>query len=176
MAAPIISKSALARRLGLSASRVSEFVRLGLPQRPDGLLDQAAALAWISANVARTERRRAIVRPGGRPNGRPPNAPPKDGSSTYGEARRLYEVLKAQRLKLEVDRLRGKLLEREDVTTEVFELGRQYRDSWLNWPSRVAAVLAARWGMDALKVQRDLDAEVRSHLSGLAEFTLAPRS
>jgi hypothetical protein len=176
MAATIISKSGLARRLQVSASRVSEFVRLGLPQRPDGLLDQAAALEWISANVAHGERRRPIVRLGGRPNGRPPLAPPKDGSASYGETRRLLEVLKAQRLKLEVDRLRGRLLDREEVTREVFELGRTYRDAWLNWPSRIAAVLAARWNVDALTVQRDLDAEVRSHLGALRDFTLAPRS
>jgi hypothetical protein len=174
MAAPLITKTALARRLRISASRVSEFVRLGLPQRPDGLLDQAAALEWISANVSREpQRRRPIVRLGGRPNGRPPLAAPKDGSASYGEARRLLEVLKAQRLKLEVDRLRGRLLEREDVTTEVFELGRVYRDAWLNWPARVAALLAAKWGVDPLMVQRDLDAEVRSHLGALRDFTLA---
>jgi hypothetical protein len=170
-----ITKTDLARRLKISASRVSTFVQRGLPVRPDGLLDQAAALEWISANVARTERRRPIVQ-GGRPNGRPPLAAPKDGSASYGEARRLYEILKTQRLKLEVDKLRGRLLEREDVTTEIFELGRQYRDAWLNWPSRVAALLAAKWGIEALQVQRDLDAEVRSHLGSLVDLTLAPRS
>jgi hypothetical protein len=104
----------------------------------------------------------------GRRVGRPPHPPEK----SYGEARRLLEVLKAQRLKLEVDRLRGRLLERETVTTEVFELGRSYRDAWLNWPSRVAALLAAKWGIEPLTVQRDLDLEVRSHLIGLRDFTL----
>jgi hypothetical protein len=171
MASTVVTKSDLARRLKISASRVSAFVQRGLPQRPDGLLDQAVALDWIEKNIARTERRRPIV--GGKPNGRPPLAPPKDGSASYSEARRLLEVLKAQRLKLQVDALRGRLVEREQIVTEVFELGRTYRDAWLNWPSRVAALLAAKWGIgDALKVQRDLDAEVRSHLHALSDFTL----
>jgi hypothetical protein len=173
---PIITtKSRLAKRLGISAARITAYVAEGLPTRADGTLDQRVALNWIGQHVASDERRPIGQRLGGRPKGRPPLAPPK-GEASYGEARRLLEVLKAQRLKLEVDQLRGRLLEREQVTTEVFELGRQYRDSWLNWPSRVAAILAAQWGVDALTVQRDLDVEVRSHLGALRDFTLAPRS
>jgi hypothetical protein len=169
--ATAIGKSQFARLIGVTPGRVSHYITKGMPVRPDGDLDRRVALDWIAQNVAR-ELRPPMVPRSGRRGGRPPHSLEK----SYGEARRLLEVLKAQRLKLEVDRLRGRLLEREQVTTEVFELGRVYRDAWLNWPSRVAAQLAARWGVDSLTVQRDLDLEVRSHLTGLRDFSLAPRS
>jgi len=54
-------------------------------------------------------------------------------------------------------------------------LGRQYRDAWLTWPARAAAVLGARWGVDARTVEGDLDREVRAQLAGLAEFSLGAR-
>jgi len=58
---------------------------------------------------------------------------------------------------------------------EAYELGRSYRDAWLHWPARVAAVLGARWGVDVRTVQGDLDREVRAQLAGLAEFSLGAR-
>jgi hypothetical protein len=171
MATAIVGKSQFARLVGITPGRVSHLIAAGMPVRPDGDLDRRVALDWISRNVAR-ELRPPMVPRSGRRGGRPPHPP----SDSFGEARRLLEVLKAQRLKLEVDRLRGRLLEREAVVTEVFELGRHYRDAWLNWPSRVAAVLASRLQVDALAVQRELDVEVRAHLVALRDFTLAPKS
>jgi hypothetical protein len=168
MATTAIGKSAFARLIRVSPGRVSHYIARGMPVRDDGDLDRRVALDWVSSNIAR-ELRPPMVPRSGRRGGRPP----KPETQAYTEARRLLEVLRAQRLKLEVDRLRGRLLEREEVTTAVFELGRQYRDAWLNWPARVAAILAAKWGLDALRVQRDLDAEVRSQLGALRDFTLA---
>jgi len=78
-------------------------------------------------------------------------------------------------MKLEVDRLRGRLLEREAVVSEVIGLGRQYRDSWLNWPARIAALVGARLGVDALALQAALDVEVRDQLEALGAFTLEGR-
>ena len=104
--ATAIGKSQFARLIGVTPGRVSHYITKGMPVRPDGDLDQRVALNWIAQNVAR-ELRRPVVP--GRRGGRPPHPP----ESSYGEARRLLEVLKAQRLKLEVDRLRGRLLERE---------------------------------------------------------------
>jgi hypothetical protein len=42
-----ISKAHLARELGVSRARVSQFVGRGLPVRPDGRLDRGRALAWV---------------------------------------------------------------------------------------------------------------------------------
>ena len=47
-----ITKAELARRLGLSKPRVSQYIGMGLPVLPDGAVDYQAAVAWIAANVA----------------------------------------------------------------------------------------------------------------------------
>jgi hypothetical protein len=45
---PIITtKSRLAKRLGISAARITAYVAEELPVRRDGLVDQAVALDWI---------------------------------------------------------------------------------------------------------------------------------
>jgi hypothetical protein len=46
---------------------------------------------------------------------------------------------------------------------------REERDSWLNWPARVAALIAAELGAEAHAVQKTIEAHVRGHLSELAE-------
>jgi len=45
-----ITKSALARHLGVTPQRVSQYVRRGLPVLQDGKLDLDAALAWLAVN------------------------------------------------------------------------------------------------------------------------------
>jgi phage terminase Nu1 subunit (DNA packaging protein) len=47
----IIGKSELARLLGISAPRISQFVQQGMPTRRDGKLDRIAALQWITRNI-----------------------------------------------------------------------------------------------------------------------------
>jgi hypothetical protein len=166
-ARPIITtKSQLARRLGISAMAVSKYVAKGLPVRRDGMVDQRVALRWVAENIATHMRLPQGQRLGGR--GRPRTNLP---DSHFAEARRLLQLLRAQRLRLEVDRLRGRLLDREEVTTAVAELGRAYHAAWLAWPGRIAVGLAAKWGLDALTVQRDLDAEVRVQLHALSPLT-----
>ncbi len=44
---PVITKADLARELGVSKSRVSQYVKEGLPVRPDGKLDREAALTHL---------------------------------------------------------------------------------------------------------------------------------
>ena len=46
-----ITKAAFARELGISKPRVSQFVLMGLPVRPDGRLDRVAALQWHRDNI-----------------------------------------------------------------------------------------------------------------------------
>ena len=48
MAGPTITKSELARMLNLSATRITQFVRTGLPELPNGKLDRSAALTWLA--------------------------------------------------------------------------------------------------------------------------------
>src|SRR5208283_3305423 len=47
----VVSKAELARRLNRSKAAVAKYCRAGLPVRPDGLIDLAAAERWFRANV-----------------------------------------------------------------------------------------------------------------------------
>lgn len=45
-----ITKAGLARELGVSKARVSQYVGRGLPVLPSGKIDREAAVKWIAAN------------------------------------------------------------------------------------------------------------------------------
>ena len=47
MADTIITKADLAREMNLSRARITQLCQKGLPVRPDGKLDRAAAMRWI---------------------------------------------------------------------------------------------------------------------------------
>ena len=47
----IISKAVLAAELKVSKSRVSQYLRAGLPERSDGKIDRESALNWIALNL-----------------------------------------------------------------------------------------------------------------------------
>jgi hypothetical protein len=51
----------------------------------------------------------------------------------------------------------------------VFRLAREERDSWLNWPARVSALIAAELGVEAHAVQKIVEGHVRAHLGELAD-------
>lgn len=94
------------------------------------------------------------------------------GGMTYLQARTANEVLKAQERKLRVEKLKGDLVDSSAVRAKVFRLSRENRDAWLNWPNRVAAVMAAELEVNPGKFQSLLDAEVRRHLGELADAVL----
>ena len=91
---------------------------------------------------------------------------------TYLQARTANEVLKAQERRLRVEKLKGQLVDASVVRAQVFRFAREQRDAWLNWPNRVAAVMAAELGIDAGPFHAALDAEVRRHLGELADVVL----
>jgi hypothetical protein len=74
--------------------------------------------------------------------------------------------------RLRLQRLKGELVDRARATALVFRLAREERDAWLNWPARVAALMAAELGIDAHPMQTVLETRVRAQLAELAE--LAP--
>src|SRR5689334_13587042 len=51
MADDVISKSMLADELRVTRAAVSDYVKRGLPVRPDGKLNRAEAMAWIGRNI-----------------------------------------------------------------------------------------------------------------------------
>jgi hypothetical protein len=52
----------------------------------------------------------------------------------------------------------------------VFRLAREERDVWVNWPARVAALMAAELGVEAPTMQEVLERNVRNQLQELAKI------
>lgn len=97
---------------------------------------------------------------------------PSAGLTTFVEARTANEVLKAQQRRLALDKAKRSLVDLDKVDALVFRLGRQERDAWLNWPARVAAIIAAEVGVDGRLMRVALDKHVREHLNQLSEIRL----
>jgi hypothetical protein len=101
---------------------------------------------------------------------------PAGGNVTFVQARTAHEIAKAHLARLRLQRLKGDLVDRARATALVFRLAREERDSWINWPARVAALMAADSrmrsadGVDAHTMQKILEEYVRGHLAELAEI------
>jgi hypothetical protein len=95
-------------------------------------------------------------------------AAPAGSGMTYLQARTANEVLKAQERRLRVEKLKGQLVDVAQVRARVFRFAREQRDSWLNWPNRVAAIIAAKYGIDTASFHATLVEEVRRHLDEIA--------
>ncbi|MBF0093054.1 MAG: hypothetical protein HQL34_00760 [Alphaproteobacteria bacterium] len=95
---------------------------------------------------------------------------PASGPMTFLQARTANEVLKAQERRLRLQKLKGEVVDRARATALVFRLARQERDAWLNWPSRISAVMAAELGVDAGTLHTALEKFVREHLGELSEI------
>jgi hypothetical protein len=65
------------------------------------------------------------------------------GAMTFMQARTANEGLKAQERRLRLQQMKGELVDRAKAVAQVFRLARDKRDAWVNWPARVAAMIAA---------------------------------
>ena len=81
--------------------------------------------------------------------------------------------MKAQERKLGLQIKRGELVDRNRAISLVFRLAREERDAWVNWPARVAALMAAELGTETAAMQKVLEAHVRAHLEELAQPRIA---
>ncbi|MCL5779198.1 elements of external origin [Limibaculum sp. FT325] len=97
------------------------------------------------------------------------------GEVSFVRARMANEVLKAQTAKVRLQKMRGEVVDRARATAMVFDLARRERDAWLNWPPRVAAMIAAELGVEAHRMETVLDRHIRAHLGELAEVKVELR-
>jgi hypothetical protein len=99
-------------------------------------------------------------------------APPSDEPAEGPTMVRLQKAelgLKLEERKLRLDREKGRLIDRAKAVAMVRRLAQEERDAILNWPGRVAAVLAAELGADPHKVQTMLERSLREHLAARGE-------
>jgi hypothetical protein len=94
---------------------------------------------------------------------------PASGNVTFVQARTAHEIAKAHLARLRLQERRGELVDRAKASALVFRLAREERDAWINWPARVAALMAAELGIEAHPMQKVLETHVRAQLAELAE-------
>ncbi|HDS2235922.1 TPA: hypothetical protein QH740_002910 [Klebsiella michiganensis] len=90
------------------------------------------------------------------------------------EARRVKENYLALLTKLEFQQKDGQLIEMAVAEEVLFNAFRQQRDAWLNWPSRVAPLMAADLGVPADRMTEVLIEHVHKHISVLGEPEFNP--
>ena len=94
---------------------------------------------------------------------------PASGNVTFVQARTAHEIAKAHLARLKLQERKGELVDRASAAALVFRLAREERDAWINWPARVAALMAAELGVEAHPMQKVLETHVRVQLSELAD-------
>jgi hypothetical protein len=149
-----LSQRAYARHRGLSEAAIRKAVKAGrISPMPDGTIDQASADRQWEGNT--------------NPRLGATNGASDSSSGSLLQARAVHEVIKVQTSKVRLSRLKGDLVDRNQVVSQVFKLARNERDAWLNWSTRVAAEMAATLKVDAHTMHVALDAAVREQLSSL---------
>jgi hypothetical protein len=173
-----LSIRAYARARGVSHVAVLKAAKAGrIPLEPDGTVDPAKAdPAWErSTEPGRTKVKPEKMKPiaeaavGSVRETLKEQGLPASGNVTFVQARTAHEIAKAHLARLRLQRMKGELVDRARATALVFRLAREERDTWVNWPARVAALMAAELGVEAQPVQKALEAHIRAHLAELAE-------
>jgi hypothetical protein len=177
-----LSIRAYARHRGVSHVAVLRAAKAGrIPLEPDGTIDPVKAdAAWQRstdpAKAKGTSKKaseklkpvpdaavgsvRETLKEQGLPSG---------GNVTFVQARTAHEIAKAYLARLRLQTMKGELVDRARATALVFRLAREERDAWLNWPARIAALMAAELGVEAHAMQKALEAQVRAHLGELTD-------
>ena len=173
-----LSIRAYARQRGVSHVAVLRAVKQGrVVLEPDGTVDAVKADAsWErSSDPARRRPTAEKLRPvaeaavGSVRETLKEQGLPASGNVTFVQARTAHEIAKAHLARLRLQERKGELIDRARATALVFRLAREERDAWINWPARVAALMAAELGVEAHPMQKILETHVRAHLTELAE-------
>ncbi|WP_370658203.1 hypothetical protein [Edwardsiella tarda] len=90
------------------------------------------------------------------------------------EARRVKENYLALLTRLDFQQKDGQLIEMATAEEVLFNAFRQQRDAWLNWPSRVAPLMAADLDVPADRMTEVLIEHVHKHISVLGEPEFNP--
>lgn len=178
-----LSERAFAKVLGQTRGAVQKHkICKRLVFFADGSIDADASLARIRANIDPSQQRRPKPKPGTKPVSRAAVAAvgatlteetarlADSGTPDFLQARTAHEVLKVQEKRLRLQKERGELVDRAKAVTLMHRLAREERDAWLNWPARVAPILAAEFGSDPRRMQVLLEDHIRQHLHELAEI------
>jgi hypothetical protein len=182
-----LSERAYAAQSGLSRGAVQKARKNGrLVLFADGSINAAASDARRGAMTDPDQQLRSRGGIGTGARGNDVGATPGPGDSTsYLKARTALTVYQAQERQLSIQRKKGVLVDRARAETLVFRLARQERDTWVTWPTRVAALMAAQLSAEMEKaqgtpvtietaiLQRVLETHVREQLAALADLRVS---
>jgi hypothetical protein len=87
------------------------------------------------------------------------------GTLDFGRARAKKESYNSHLRELEYQVKAGQLVKAEVVRDKVFKFSREDRDAWMNWPARVAPLIAATMGIDQVALAVEMERYVRDHLA-----------
>ena len=191
-----LSERAYAEHAGLSRGAVQKARKNGrLVLFADGSINAAASDARRSAMTDPDQQMRSrggfgaggdggSVSGAGIGGGTGSASGPGD-STSYLKARTALTVYQAQERQLAIQKKKGVLVDRARAETLVFRLARQERDTWVTWPTRVAALMAAQLSAEMEKasgspvlietaiLQRVLETHVREQLDALADLRVS---
>jgi hypothetical protein len=193
---PLISIGKCAREIGLNKSTLSRQIKAGLIRSHDGSVRLSEVLEdrannidksiWANRSKDKSEPSPAPLHATvpvaevlhATPDDEEDDAPDDaevivDGEAMpLGKAKALKETDLARLRRLEFEVKSGRLVDADAAKKAVFDLSRQDRDSWTNWPSRVSPLIAAELGVDQVKLAVVLEKYVRDHLAERAQPAL----
>ena len=173
-----LSIRAYARRRGVSHVAVMKAIKAGrIEVEGDGTIDPAKAdAAWAGSTLPN---KAPVAESGLKPvadiavgsvrETLKEQGLPASGNITFVQARTAHEIAKAHLARLRLQRMKGELVDKARAQAMVFRLAREERDVWVNWPARIAALMASELGVEAHPMQKLLETYVRSNLSELVE-------
>lgn len=158
-----LSVRSMAVALGVSKSQVARDKQDGMPMH-----DADAARAWRlqHRDLARSvDGLLGVEQPAGAAAPAPAAEPEADDgeSGEYRQARATRERVNAERAQLELDQMRGRLIDVDEAARLAFTSFRAIRDAALNVPARIAAQAAAE--SDPLRVEQLVEAEISAALA-----------
>jgi len=190
-----LSRRAYARHRGVAENAVRKALSSGrISIEPDGTIDPVKAdAAWARATDPAQQRKRREPQPAEaatpsatrpvpiaavdavRETLREAGETPAAGGMNYVTARTANEVIKAQERRIRLGKLKGDLVDRNRAIASVFTLARRERDAWVQWPARVAALMAAELRVDPHVMETVLEQHVRRHLAELSDVRVELR-
>lgn len=163
-----VTKSTFARLVGVTPTAVNHAIKKGRIKsvRVGGkeMVETEEALANWGKGVNQALSRKAGV-------GLLERAAPQEANKSipaFAESRAIREAFQARMTKLDYDKKKGLLIEKNEVEKEAFEFGKLIRDSIQNIPARVSAEIAAVTKSEPFKIEKILTDEFDSILSLLS--------
>ena len=149
-----MTRKEVAAKWGVSRQRIDTLVNSGeLVEGKDGLIDEAHAdQVRAGQDPNRIDKEAVLKEVGGQAN------PQQKSNHPLVQARTMESVYRARYMKTRSERAEGKLVERDAVKAEAFELGRFAQQFLRSLPARLSPELATLAALPPSDVERAIRA------------------